>query len=337
MGIGFLEGKVLNFGLILVLGLILASEFVNGWTDSPNAIATVVSTKAMKPKWAVLMAVMGNIIGAFYGREVAKTIGTGIVKPEAINLVTVGAAMVGIVIWSTAVSLLGLPTSESHALVAGLAGASLAMAGPGVLILSGWKKVLIGLVVSSFFGFAGGFGTARFIRSFFGDLPKEKSNRVFNILQIISAAGMAISHGSNDGQKFIGIFTLALVLSGLLPTFAVQPWVIILCSLVMGIGTSVGGWRIIEKIGTKMVKIEPEQGFAAQSTATALILFASSLGVPLSTTHTINTAIMGAGASKGFSTINWEIVKELVIAWILTFPICGAIGFLTALLFKRVL
>ncbi|HBK69998.1 MAG TPA: inorganic phosphate transporter [Firmicutes bacterium] len=332
-----MEGEMVNYSLILVLGLILASEFVNGWTDAPNTIATVISTKAMKPKAAVVMAMIGNIIGAFYGREVAKTIGTGIVKPEAINLVTVGAAMVGIVIWATAASFLGLPTSESHALIAGLAGASLATAGPGVLILAGWKKVFIGLIVSLLFGSGGGFGTAWFIRTFFADVPQEKSKRVFNVLQIIAAGGMAISHGSNDGQKFIGIFTLALVLAGFLPAFQIQPWVIILCSLIMGVGTSVGGWRIIEKIGTKMVKLEPDQGFAAQSAATAAILFATSLGAPLSTTHTINSAIMGAGASQGSSAVNWGVVTELVIAWLLTFPVCGAIGFMTALLFSCLL
>ena len=321
--------------MLFVLGLILASEFVNGWTDAPNAIATVVATKALKPRQAVLVAVIGNIIGAFYGRAVAKTIGTEIVKPEAINLITLGAAMVGIIVWATAASLGGIPTSESHALLAGLTGAGLATAGPTALVLAGWKKVFLGLAISVLCGTVGGFGLAWVIRYFSRDIPKAKADRVFNALQVIAAGGMAFSHGSNDGQKFIGIFTLTLVLSGYLPTFQVQPWVVILCSVVMGAGTSIGGWRIIEKIGTKMVKLEPDQGLAAQIGAAASILFATSLGVPLSTTHTINTAMMGAGATRGVTAVNWGVVKELVLAWFFTFPVCGLIGYLTAWLLIR--
>ncbi|NLW55626.1 MAG: inorganic phosphate transporter [Firmicutes bacterium] len=330
-----MEGKSIDCRLLLVLGLILASEFVNGWTDAPNAITTVVATKALKPKTAVGLAVLGNMIGAFYGREVAKTIGTEIVRPEAVNLVTLGASMVAIVVWSTAVSRAGIPTSEGHALIAGLAGAGLATAGPGVLLLSGWKKVLLGLVISSCFGAVGGWVTAWLLRFLFSDLSPKTSQRVFNTLQVIAAGGMAISHGSNDGQKFIGLFTLALLLSGTIPTFTVQTWVIILCSVVMGVGTSTGGWKIIEKVGIKMVKIEPEQGFAAQTAAAASILFASHLGIPLSTTHTINTAIMGAGATKGLAAVNWGVVRELVLAWLLTFPVCGLIGFVTVFLLQN--
>jgi PiT family inorganic phosphate transporter len=321
--------------LLFVLGLILAAEFVNGWTDAPNAIATVVATKALKPPQAVLVAVSGNIVGAFYGRAVAKTIGTEIVKPEAINLITLGAAVVGIIVWATAASLGGIPTSESHALLAGLTGAGLATAGPTALVLAGWKKVFLGLAISVLCGVVNGFALAWVIRGFSGDIPKAKANRVFNVLQVIAAGGMAFSHGSNDGQKFIGIFTLTLVLTGYLSTFQVQLWVIILCSVVMGLGTSIGGWRIIEKIGTKMVKLQPDQGLAAQTGASAAILFASSLGVPLSTTHTISTALMGAGATRGVKAVNWDVVKELVLAWFFTFPVCGLIGYLTAWILIR--
>ena len=319
-----------QFPIYFVLFLILAAEFVNGWTDAPNAIATVVATKALKPKTAVALAVVGNILGAFYGRAVATTIGTEIVQPEAINLVTLGAALIGIVVWATGASWFGIPTSESHALLAGLAGAGLATAGPAVLVLSGWKKVFLGLVISVFFGAVGGFGLVWVLKFLSRDWRPAQTNRMFNALQIIAAGGMAFSHGSNDGQKFIGLFTLTLVLSGFLPVFHIQPWVVILCSVVMGAGTSIGGWRIIEKVGTQMVKLEPDQGLAAQTAAAASILFASSLGVPLSTTHTINTAIMGAGTARGLSAVNWGVAKELALAWVFTFPVCGFIGYLTA-------
>ena len=243
--------------------------------------------------------------------------------------------MIGIVVWATAASRFGIPTSESHALLAGLAGAGIATAGPAALLLSGWKKVFLGLVISVLFGAVGGFGVVWVLKLISRDWPQGKTNRVFNLLQIIAAGGMALSHGSNDGQKFIGLFTLTLVLSGFLPAFQVQPWVVLLCSVVMGAGTSVGGWRIIEKVGTKMVKLEPDQGLAAQTAAAASILFASSLGVPLSTTHTISTAIMGAGLTRGLSAVNWRVARELVLAWVFTFPVCGLIGYMTAWVITR--
>lgn len=326
----------LSFGLIVVLLLILGSEFVNGWTDSPNAIATVVSTRVLKPKYAVILATVGNTVGAFLGTEVAHTIGTGIVKPDAINLVTVGAAMVGIITWSTVAWYFGLPTSESHALVAGLAGAGLATAGPSVLLWEGWQKVLIGLVFSSAIGLFGGYGIAWLIRIIFSKVARPKAKMFFSVMQTLSAVGMALGHGSNDGQKFIGIFTLSLVLGGVLKEFQVQTWTILLCSLIMGIGTSVGGWRIIKTMGQKMAKLEPYQGFAAESAAAGSILLASHFGIPLSTTHTINTSIMGVGSATRASAIRWGVVKELVVAWILTFPICGLIGYVVAVLFKSI-
>jgi PiT family inorganic phosphate transporter len=326
----------LSVGLIIVLFLILASEFVNGWTDSPNAIATVVSTRVMKPRVAVIVATVGNTIGAFMGTEVAHTIGTGIVKPEVISLVTVGAAMAAIIIWSTVAWYFGLPTSESHALVAGLAGAGLAAAGPSALLWTGWQKVLLGLVFSSTLGLMGGYLVASLIQRLFAKVARHKAKIFFSIMQTLSAAGMSLGHGSNDGQKFIGMFTLALVLGGVLPEFHVDPWIIVLCSLVMGIGTSVGGWRIIKTMGQKMVKLEPYQGFSAETGASASILLASHFGIPLSTTHTINTSIMGVGVATRTSAIRWGVVKEMVVAWILTFPICGAIGFVVATIFKQI-
>lgn len=325
---------MISTALLVVLLLILASEFVNGWTDAPNSIATVVGTRVMKPRTAVILATVCNTIGAFLGTEVAKTIGTGIVKPEAINLVTVGAAMVAIVTWSIIAWYFGLPTSESHALVAGLTGAGLATAGPSVLLWAGWQKVLIGLLVSSIIGFFGGWGVAWIVRKLSCRMNRSFGQKLYSNLQIISAIGMSLSHGSNDGQKFIGMFTLTLILGGFMQEFIVQPWIILLCSMIMGIGTSIGGYKIIKTMGQKMVKIEPYQGFSAQTAASGSILIASALGIPLSTTHTINTSLMGVGAASRLSAIRWPVVGELVMAWVLTFPICGLIGYIVARIFN---
>jgi PiT family inorganic phosphate transporter len=322
--------------LLLVLSLVLAAEFVNGWTDAPNAIATVVSTRVLSPIRAVIMASLLNFVGTMAGTAVALTIGKGIVRPEMVNLVTVGAAMVGIVFWSILAWRLGLPTSESHALIAGLTGAALATAGPSSLLWSGWQKVLVGLVFSTFFGFAVGWLIIVTIFWLFRGSTPGKVRGLFGKLQILSAAFMAFSHGSNDGQKFMGAFALALMLGGVMPEFRVSWEIILPCSIMMGLGTSIGGWRIIKTMGMRMVKMEPYHGFAAETAAATCIELASRLGIPLSTTHTINTAIMGVGASRRLSAVRWGIVREVVAAWILTFPVCGAIGWLIATVFERV-
>jgi PiT family inorganic phosphate transporter len=314
--------------------LILAAEFVNGWTDAPNAIATVVSTRVMRPQHAVVMAAILNAAGAFAGTAVASTIGQGILRAEAIDVHTVGAAMMGIVIWSTAAWYYGLPTSESHGLVAGLAGAGLATAGPSVLLWDGWRKVLIGLVCSTFLGFLGGIGLMVAILWLFRRGNPGKVRRLFGRLQLVSAGLMAFSHGSNDGQKFIGVFTLALVLGGVLPKFAVPWWVILLCAGTMGVGTAVGGWRIIKTLGLRLTKLEPVHGFAAETAAGLTIQGAALFGIPLSTTHTISTAIMGVGASRRLSAVRWGVAGNIVLAWILTFPICGLIAYLTTKLVR---
>jgi len=314
--------------LIVVLGLILAAEFVNGWTDSPNAIATVVSTRVLSPYQAVIMATVLNAIGAMSGTAVAATIGKDIVRPEAINLVTVGAAMVGIVFWSTLAWYFGLPTSESHALIAGLTGAALATSGPASLLATGWNKVLIGLMFSTFLGFFGGLLLMTLLYRGLAHTRPGTVRRTFGRLQILSAAFMAFSHGSNDGQKFIGVFTLSLLLGGIIPEFNVPLWVIIMCAATMGIGTAVGGWRIVKTMGLRLTKLEPVHGFAAETAAALTIELATRLGIPLSTTHTINTSIVGVGATRRLSAVRWGLTFEIVAAWILTFPICGAIGWL---------
>jgi PiT family inorganic phosphate transporter len=319
--------------LILVLALILVAEFVNGWTDSPNAIATVVSTRVLSPYQALLMGTVLNALGALSGTAVAATVGKDIVRPDVINLTTVGAAMVGIIFWSTLAWYYGLPTSESHALIAGLTGAALATAGPSSLLWSGWSKVFIGLLFSTFLGFFGGlFLMAMLYRALANSRPGTV-RRTFGRLQILSAAFMAFSHGSNDGQKFIGVFTLALLLGGILPEFSVPIWVILLCAITMGVGTAVGGWRIVKTMGLRLTKLDPVHGFAAETAAALTIELATRLGIPLSTTHTINTAIIGVGATRRLSAVRWGVTLEIVSAWILTFPVCGLIGWFVTKIF----
>ncbi|MBI2616764.1 inorganic phosphate transporter [Candidatus Gottesmanbacteria bacterium] len=319
--------------LIFVLFLILWAEFVNGATDAPNAIATVVSTRVLSPKKAVLLATTLNIIGSFSGTAVAATIGKGIVRTEAINLYTVGAAMIGIIVWSSLAWKYGLPTSESHALISGLAGAGLASGGPNVLLWDGWQKVIVGLFFSTFLGFALAYIIFVIIAWIFRNTGISRVRRIFGRMQLLSAAFMAFSHGSNDGQKFIGAFSLALLLSGITKEFIVPSWVILLCAAVMGIGTSIGGWRIIKTMGMKLTKLEPQHGFAAETAAATAIEIATRFGIPLSTTHTINTSIMGVGSVQSLSKVRWLVASNIVIAWILTFPICGLISFILAKIF----
>lgn len=319
------------WSILPALLLILAAEFVNGWTDAPNAIATVVSTRVLSPYQAVVMATLLNTLGAMSGTAVAATIGKGIVDPAVINTTTVAAAMVGIVAWSCFTYYMGgLPTSESHALFAGLAGAGIATAGPSVLLWEGWRKVFIGLVFSTFLGFLGGLVIIYALFRIFYHSRPGPVRVLFSRLQVFSAAFVAFSHGSNDGQKFIGVFTLALVLGGILPEFEVPFWVILLCSGTMGIGTALGGWKIVRTMGIRLTKLEPIHGFAAETSAALVMETASRFGIPLSTTHTISTSIMGVGAQRRFSAVRWGVAGEIVMAWVLTFPVCGLIAYLVA-------
>lgn len=313
-------------GLIFVLLLILGAEFVNGWTDSPNAIATVVGTRSLSPLQAVVMAAIMNLLGVLSGTKVAATIGTGIVDAATIDITTVGGAMVSIILWSTFAAQFGIPTSESHALVAGLAGAGLATAGPNALLWDGWRKVLLGLGFSTILGGVGGLLLMVAVYWIFRRAVPAKTRGTFRVLQILSSAFMAFTHGSNDGQKFMGVFTLALVLGGVLPEFRIPLWVILICAAVMAMGTLTGGWKIIKTLGMKLTRLETHQGFAAEMAAATTIEIATRFGIPLSTTHTITSAIVGVGATRGGSAVNWGVTQRLVLAWVLTFPACGFIS-----------
>lgn len=326
----------MSWDLLLVLVLVLGAEFVNGWTDAPNAIATVVSTRVMTPRLAVFLAAIFNILGTLSGTAVAETIGKGIVRIEAIEPICIIATMISIILWSFITVHYGLPTSKSHELVAGLSGAALATIGPSALIASGWGKVFIGLLLSSFLGFLVSFVMARFIIRACRRTSPRTAQFLFCKLQIISSLLMAYNHGMNDGQKFIGIFTLTLVVGGILPAFHVPIWVVLLCAVTMGIGTMSGGWKIIKNVGMRMVNIRPWQGFAAETSASAVIMSASLGGIPISTTHTITTSIMGVAAAKNISGVRWNIVGNIVLAWVVTFPLCATLSFLITLTFKQI-
>jgi inorganic phosphate transporter, PiT family len=329
----------MTVSLIIVLLLVLAAEFANGMTDAPNAIATVVSTRVLSPRKAViiasLMEISGALITSITGTAVATTIGKGIVLPSAIGLHTVAAALITILLWTALAWWLGLPTSKTHEMVAGLAGAALATAGPSVLLWSGWEKVLIGLGLAVVLGFTFGFVLMNLIYRLFSKMNLVVLRKLFGRLQILSSCFMAFSHGTNDGQKFMGIFTLALVLAGVIPEFVVPIWVIILCGLVMGSGTITGGWRIIKTMGFKLTRLEPVNGFAAETGAGVAITICTALGIPLSTTHTINTSIMGVGATRRFSAVRWGITRRIVVTWLLTFPACGIMGYAFAWLIQH--
>jgi len=327
--------------ILLVLGVV----FVNGWTDAPNAIGSAVGTRVLRPRTAIIVAVIFNFLGVLLmtviSDEVADTIAkmvdfSGKTNEEA--LIVLMAGMISIVTWAVAAWYFGIPTSESHALIAGLTGAALALGGISAINMKEWSKVLIGLVVSSVLGFGSGFVIARLIEKLFKYANRQKAESFFTKGQAGAAAVMAFLHGAQDGQKFMGVFMLALFLNGMTTrnpdgSFIIPLWVMVLCSVTMGLGTMVGGWRIIKAVGMDMVKMKKYQGFASDIAAGACLLLASLTGLPVSTTHTKTTAIMGVGASRRLSSVNWGIASEMIWAWVLTFPGCGLIGYLMAKLF----
>lgn len=322
--------EALTLGVAIALIAVLAAEFVNGWTDAPNAIATVVSTGVMTPRSAIIMAVIMNIIGATAGTAVAATVGKGIVASSALTIPAITGAMLAIIFWGSLAAKLGMPVSKSHALLAGLAGAGFAGGGLDALQWAGWQKVGIGMVSSIVLGFAGAWAISRFIIRTCGNLPPNKAKRAFDRLQMFSAGFMAFNHGLNDGQKFIGVFALTLLAGGVTTEFHISEWVIFVCAMTMGLGTAFGGWRIIETVGSKMTRIVSWQGFAAETAASSTILGASMFGIPLSTTHTITSAIVGASAGKRTYDVRWGVLRRIVAAWVLTFPSCAIIAYLAA-------
>lgn len=328
--------------LLLALFLVACSIFVNGWTDAPNAIATVVSTRVLHPKTAILLGAFFNFLGVFLmGSAVATTTASIVsIGSGTEGLITLAAAQLAIVLWAVGAWLYGIPTSESHALIAGLMGAGISLGGLDAFNWGPFQKVLWGLLISSVVGFGLGYLGTLITRFLSRNVPRRKANRFFSLGQIVSASLMAYSHGAQDGQKFMGVMYLALVVGGVYPAFSgnmvIPIWIMLFASVVMAIGTSVGGYRIIKTMGMDMVSLEKYQGFSAEVVASSSMLAATFFGIPLSTTNTKATAMMGAGAALGFNKVNWGIAKEMIFAWILTFPACLALGFVFASLFRAI-
>ena len=320
-----------------VFFLALLFEFVNGWTDAPNSIATVVSTRVLRPMHAVVMAAGLNLAGAMLtGTAVAKVISEGIIDPDVVSLPTIAGALLGASLWSILAQRFGIPTSESHGLVAGLIGAGVAVGGFDVVVSEGTNKVLLGLVTSPGLGFLGGMTLMVLIYWLLFKVRYAIVRATFGRAQLLSAGFMAFSHGSNDGQKTMGVIALTLFLSGRQQDLTIHLWVIVLAGIVMGIGTAVGGWRVVHTLGVKMTQLEPVQGFAAETAAAGVILTASRLGIPISTTHAISSAIMGVGATKRLSAVRWGVAGHIVAAWILTWPGCGAMAYALSKLFNAI-
>ena len=340
---------------LLVLLSALVFEYINGFHDTANAIATVVSTKVLTPRQAIILAASMNLLGALVGTAVAKTISGGLVDATAVNMFTVLCALLSAIVWGLFTWWLGLPSSSSHALIGGLCGAALATAHGnwGVLIWSAtdakgahvglWPKVVLPMFSSPLLGFVGGALLMWFLTIILRKVTPRMVNLIFGKAQLASAAFMGFGHGSNDAQKTMGIITLALFTgtsSGAfkdLPEWAsflrvtefkgIPFWVVITCALTMAAGTAAGGWRIIRTMGHKMVKLQPVHGFAAETTAASILYVTAGMGVPVSTTHVISTSIMGVGASKRFSAVKWGVVERIIWAWVLTLPITGLLGY----------
>lgn len=321
------------FYFVFLLAILF--EFVNGWTDAPNSIATVVSTRVLRPLHAVVMAAALNLAGAMLtGTAVAKVISEGIVDADVVTLPTLAGALLGASLWSVLAQRFGIPTSESHGLVAGLIGAGVAVGGFDVVVESGTRKVLFGLVTSPTMGFVGGIVLMVAIYWLLFRVSYGIVRAVFGRAQLVSAAFVAFSHGSNDGQKTMGVIALALFLGGRQEDLTIHLWIILLAGVVMGLGTAVGGWRVVHTLGVRMTQLEPVQGFAAETAAAGVILTASRLGIPISTTHAISSAIMGVGATKRLSAVRWGVAGHIVAAWILTWPACGGLAFVLSRAFN---
>ncbi len=349
----FLSAVTSSPMLLITILLTLGVVFVNGWTDAPNAIATCVTTRCLSVRASIIMSAVFNFLGVAVmtsiNASVSSTIsnmvdfGTnadGTLKDPQNALIALAAALISIVVYSVGASYFGIPTSESHSLIAGITGAAIAVQnGFSGINPNEWVKVLYGLVLSLFLGFVSGYIVCKIVVLIFARADRRKSNGFFRGAQIFGAAAMSFMHGAQDGQKFIGVMFLGIALSKGQPNvLGAEPPIVlmIICSIVMALGTSVGGEKIIKSVGMDMVKLEKYQGFSADLAAAFCLLLSSAFGIPVSTTHTKTTAIMGVGAVRRLSAINFGVVKEMVLTWIFTFPGCGLISFVMAKIFMAI-
>ena len=336
------SSPIMLITVLLTLGVI----FVNGWSDAPNAIATCIGTRCMNVRSAIMMSAVFNFLGVLIMTHINSSVASTISNMVDFGgntheaLIALCAALFSIVVYSTGASFLGIPTSESHSLIAGLTGAAIAIHnGAEGVNMGEWVKVLYGLVASLLLGFAIGWGVCRLLTIICAKMDRRRTNGVFKYGQIFGAAAMSFMHGAQDGQKFIGVLFLGLAFSNgesSVHGMEIPVWLMLLCSVVMALGTSVGGEKIIKSVGMDMVKLEKYQGFAADVSAAVCLLISSLFGIPVSTTHTKTSAIMGVGAVKRLSAINFGVVKDMVLTWVFTFPGCGLISFVMAKLFMAI-
>lgn len=339
----FLQGMASNPVLLITVALTLGVIFVNGWTDAPNAIATCVTTRCMNVRSAIIMSAFFNFLGVFVMTQINSSVASTISNMVDFGgnsseaLIALCAVLFSIVVYSVGASYFGIPTSESHSLIAGLSGAAIAIqSGIGGINMNEWAKVLYGLILSLALGWISGWVICKLVTLICREMDRRKTNRFFKGAQIFGAASMSFMHGAQDGQKFIGVLFLGVAFSSGQSSVegAVIPvWLMLLCSIVMALGTSVGGEKIIKSVGMDMVKLEKYQGFSADLSAALCLLYSSLSGIPVSTTHTKTSAIMGVGAAKRLSSVNFGVVKDMVLTWIFTFPGCGLISFIMAKLF----
>lgn len=323
--------------LLITFTLTLGVVFVNGWTDAPNAIATCVATRCISPKKAVILSALFNFIGVVTVTSV--NAGVAFTVKNTVNLngnsnesfIALTAALFSIILWAVAAWRFGIPTSESHALLAGLSGAAVALQnGFSGINPKEWSTVIFGLILSTVLGFFLGFSITKAVRLFFSPFHRRKTNVFFKISQIFGGCAMSFMHGAQDGQKFLGVMLLCVFLAngGSSDINTAPPlWMMLICSAVISVGTACGGYKIIKAVGMDMVRLERYQGFSADAAGAVCLLLSSAFGLPVSTTHTKTTALMGAGAAKRLSSVNIAVVKEMGIAWILTFPCCAFMGF----------
>jgi PiT family inorganic phosphate transporter len=316
-----------TFLLIAVVLLAVVFDYINGFHDTANAIATSVATRALHPRQAIAMAAAFNFIGAFAGTAVAKTIGSGLVDEQTTTQAVVAAALLGAIAWNLITWAAGLPSSSSHALIGGLLGATLVAAGTGAFKLDGIVgKVLVPMVASPLIGFVGAFCLMLAIYWIFRNARRKPLSRLFRRVQVLSAGFMAFSHGSNDAQKTMGIITLALFSAGVIPDVTVPVWVIVTAATALSIGTAVGGWRIMRTMGHRVADLEPVHGFAAETTSATILFTTAHLGIPVSTTHVISSAIMGVGSSRGPRGVRWGVARRILVAWIVTIPAAATVA-----------
>jgi inorganic phosphate transporter, PiT family len=320
--------------LLIVIGLIavaLSFDFINGFHDAANSIATVVSTRVLSPAQAVVWAAFFNFVAAFgFGTAVAKTMYKGMIDLSAVTFAVIFAGLVGAITWDLITWYFGLPTSSSHALIGGYAGAAVARAlTPAVIIPSGWTKTLVFIVVSPLIGMAAGLGLMTMTFWLFRNVVPQRVDKWFRRLQLLSAALFSLSHGTNDAQKTMGVIAGVLFTAGYIVTSKIPIWVILAAHAAISLGTLAGGWRIIHTMGSKITKLQPVGGFAAETGAAIAIFTATHFGIPVSTTHAITGSIVGVGATRRLSAVRWGVAGQIVWAWILTIPMAGLIGAIT--------